>query len=92
LDKLFEYGFSDTEAFNSSERRGQGLFVARNYMAKMGGGIRFENQHDGVIFCVDLAGSRYFCESFYRPPCPTSGKNYATANACGCRQLMLVVP
>ena len=27
-------------------------------------------------------GSRYFCESFYGHPCPTSGKNYATANAC----------
>src|SRR5664280_658425 len=30
------------------------------------------------------AGSRYFCESFYGHPCPTSGKNYATANAFGC--------
>ncbi|MGZ8224862.1 MAG: hypothetical protein ACXWTE_06995, partial [Methylobacter sp.] len=30
------------------------------------------------------AGSRYFCESFYEHPCPTSGKNYATAHACGC--------
>ena len=29
-------------------------------------------------------GSRYFCESFYGHPCPTSGKSYATANACGC--------
>jgi len=29
------------------------------------------------------AGSRYFCESFYGHPCPTSGKNHATANACG---------
>jgi hypothetical protein len=28
-------------------------------------------------------GSRYFCESFYGHPCPTSGKNYATAYACG---------
>jgi hypothetical protein len=30
-----------------------------------------------------MAGSRYFCESFYGHPCPTSGKNYATANAFG---------
>jgi|GEM_PF-1792840 len=30
------------------------------------------------------SGSRYFCESFYGHPCPTSGKSYATANACGC--------
>jgi hypothetical protein len=29
-------------------------------------------------------GSRYFCESFYGPPSPTSGKSYATAYACGC--------
>ena len=29
------------------------------------------------------SGSRYFCESFYGHPCPTSGKNYATANAFG---------
>jgi hypothetical protein len=28
-------------------------------------------------------GSRYFCESFYGHPCPTSCKNYATAYACG---------
>ncbi|MFI3118833.1 MAG: twin-arginine translocation signal domain-containing protein, partial [Methylococcaceae bacterium] len=32
---------------------------------------------------LDHAGSRYFCESFYGHPCPTSGKNYATAHACG---------
>ena len=30
-----------------------------------------------------VAGSRYFCGSFYGHPCPTSGKNYATANAFG---------
>src|SRR5664280_2357012 len=30
-----------------------------------------------------LAGSRYFCGSFYGHPSPTSGKNYATANAFG---------
>jgi hypothetical protein len=29
-------------------------------------------------------GSRYFCKSFYEHPCSTSGKNHATANACGC--------
>jgi type I restriction enzyme R subunit len=29
------------------------------------------------------AGSRYFCESFYGHPCPTSGKNYATIIAFG---------
>ncbi|WP_340121633.1 hypothetical protein [Methylobacter svalbardensis] len=30
------------------------------------------------------AGSRYFCDSFYGHPYPTSGKNHATADACGC--------
>src|SRR5450759_4404987 len=39
------------------------------------------------IYAVNLygkhAGSRYFCESFDGLPCPTSGKNYATANAFG---------
>jgi len=34
--------------------------------------------------CKMPPGSRYFCESFYGHPCPTSGKSYATANACGC--------
>ena len=33
---------------------------------------------------AERAGSRYFCESFFGHPCPTSGKNYATANAFGC--------
>src|SRR5664280_1514913 len=34
-------------------------------------------------FPLGIAGSRYFCGSFYGHPCPTSGKNYATANAFG---------
>ena len=39
----------------------------------------------GVIIneLIDIAGSGYFCESFYGHPYPTSGKNYATANAFG---------
>ncbi|WP_333876143.1 hypothetical protein [Methylobacter sp.] len=37
-----------------------------------------------AIKSIESPGSRYFCESFYGPPSPTSGKNYATANACGC--------
>ena len=45
------------------------------------------SQH--LTVCLDhkqqiYAGSRYFCESFFGHPCPTSGKNYATANAFGC--------
>ncbi|MGR9014625.1 MAG: sensor histidine kinase [Gammaproteobacteria bacterium] len=53
LDKIFEYGISGT-ALNGRERRGQGLFVARTYMAKMGGTIRAENQNDGVAFVLTL--------------------------------------
>jgi IS30 family transposase len=30
------------------------------------------------------AGSRYFCERFFRAPARKISKNYATANACGC--------
>ena len=36
------------------ERRGQGLFVARTYMAKMGGTIRARNVVDGVEFVLSL--------------------------------------
>jgi|GEM_PF-5066929 len=38
----------------------------------------------GLNVMKPCPGSRYFCESFYGHPCPTSGKSYATANACGC--------
>lgn len=44
-------------------------------------------QNTGTIATLDfgfVSGSCYFCESFYEYPCSTSGKNYATANACGC--------
>jgi type I restriction enzyme M protein len=48
-------------------------------------------EHKGIGFITKLygdfeeseAGSRYFCESFFGHPCPTSGKNHATANAFG---------
>lgn len=53
LDKIFEYGVTDTSAQNREEGRGQGLFVARTYMAKMGGTVSASNTDDGVRF--DLA-------------------------------------
>jgi type IV secretory pathway VirD2 relaxase len=46
------------------------------------GKLEMENDR-GEIFTGKEAGSRYFCESFFGHPCPTSGKNYATANAFG---------
>ncbi len=35
--------------------RGQGLFVARTYLAKMGGSIVARNEADGVCFEITLA-------------------------------------
>ena len=42
----------------------------------------FKNHRQMMDYAMH-SGSRYFCESFYEHPCSTSGKNYATANACG---------
>ncbi|HEY4079607.1 MAG TPA: HAMP domain-containing sensor histidine kinase [Burkholderiaceae bacterium] len=53
LEKIFEYGVSDTPASNG-ERRGQGLFVARSYLAKMDGRIEAVNAPDGVSFVISL--------------------------------------
>ena len=53
---IFEYGVSDPGASVGADRdennpdrghRGQGLFVAKTYMAKMGGTIVAENLPDG---------------------------------------------
>lgn len=54
LEKIFEYGVSDAEAENGNGNRGQGLFVAKTYMAKMGGTIMAENLSDGVAFTLTL--------------------------------------
>lgn len=50
FDKIFEYGVSDHKAENTSATRGQGLFVAKTYMAKMGGTVAANNEADGVSF------------------------------------------
>lgn len=55
LDKVFDYGVSDGAANGGQgEGRGQGLFVARTYMAKMGGTITAANVGDGVTFTLRL--------------------------------------
>ncbi|MBL8482595.1 MAG: HAMP domain-containing histidine kinase, partial [Rhodocyclaceae bacterium] len=54
LARIFEYGVSDPNAAGSPERRGQGLFVAKTYLAKMGGTIAAENVADGVLFKLSL--------------------------------------
>ena len=50
FDKIFEYGVSDPKSESSSATRGQGLFVAKTYMAKMGGTVTAKNEADGVSF------------------------------------------
>jgi signal transduction histidine kinase len=64
LERIFEYGVSETPAGDddpnsaggpsTSSQRGQGLFVARTYMAKMGGTIVARNCADGVEFILAL--------------------------------------
>lgn len=52
LDKIFEYGVSDQPDTGAAGQRGQGLFVAKTYMAKMGGTIAARNLDGGV--CLEL--------------------------------------
>jgi signal transduction histidine kinase len=62
LERIFEYGVSEgngtaeaaAEPLPSAGQRGQGLFVARTYMAKMGGTIAARNCADGVEFTLEL--------------------------------------
>lgn len=52
LESIFDYGVSDGGA--DSGRRGQGLFVVRTYLAKMGGTVRCRNADGGVVFELAL--------------------------------------
>ncbi|CUI07202.1 sensor histidine kinase [Massilia antarctica] len=54
IGTIFEYGVSDQEEAGAHGNRGQGLFVARTYMAKMGGTIVARNLDDGVAFVLTL--------------------------------------
>jgi signal transduction histidine kinase len=54
LDLIFEYGVSDQDDSGANGNRGQGLFVAKTYMAKMGGTISASNADDGVCFVLGL--------------------------------------
>lgn len=58
LERIFEYGVSDQPEAAAAGNRGQGLFVARTYMAKMGGTISARNTGDGVEFVLALPGVR----------------------------------
>jgi signal transduction histidine kinase len=54
LERIFEYGVSQHNPSTQGEQRGQGLFVAKTYMAKMGGTIHATNTADGVEFVLQL--------------------------------------
>jgi sensor histidine kinase regulating citrate/malate metabolism len=54
IDQIFEYGVSEQPEAGARGNRGQGLFVARTYMAKMGGTISARNVDDGVSFLLTL--------------------------------------
>ena len=54
IDQIFEYGVSEQPEAGARGNRGQGLFVARTYMAKMGGTISARNVEDGVSFLLTL--------------------------------------
>lgn len=58
LGRVFEYGVSGTGEGGAEDagegRRGQGLFVAKTYLAKMGGSIEARNAADGVSFVMRL--------------------------------------
>jgi two-component system, OmpR family, sensor kinase len=58
LERVFEYGVSSGgDTASDAARRGQGLFVARTYMGKMGGTIEARNEGDGVTLRLTLARS-----------------------------------
>jgi two-component system, OmpR family, sensor kinase len=54
LERIFDYGVSDAGVDEGTGRRGQGLFVARTYLAKMGGSVRALNSEGGVRFELGL--------------------------------------
>jgi signal transduction histidine kinase len=57
IDRIFEYGVSGAhEGAGEAQapQRGQGLFVAKTYMAKMGGTVTAENVAGGVSIVLTL--------------------------------------
>ena len=54
LHRIFEYGVSDSPLGDAGAHRGQGLYVAKTYMAKMGGTVEARNVFDGVEFVLTL--------------------------------------
>ena len=53
IERIFDYGVSTAEPAEG-QGRGQGLFVARTYLAKMDGRIAVANEAGGVRFTIAL--------------------------------------
>lgn len=54
IGNIFEYGVSEQAEPGAGGSRGQGQFVAKTYMAKMGGTIAAHNLDGGVSFVMSL--------------------------------------
>jgi two-component system, OmpR family, sensor kinase len=55
LPNIFDYGVSGSKiSADDASHRGQGLFVVKSYMGKMGGSVHAENVEDGVAFLLRL--------------------------------------
>ncbi len=54
LHHIFDYGVSGNNEEIASERRGQGLFICKSYITKMGGSISVSNTSNGVVFVIRL--------------------------------------
>ncbi|MES2947274.1 MAG: HAMP domain-containing sensor histidine kinase [Pseudomonadota bacterium] len=54
MNQIFEYGVSGQAESGVNGNRGQGLFVAKTYMAKMGGTITARNDGNGVSVVLGL--------------------------------------
>ena len=54
IGKIFEYGVSELSSSDAGSHRGQGLFVARIYMAKMRGTVEAANCDKGVELVLRL--------------------------------------
>jgi two-component system, OmpR family, sensor kinase len=55
LPSIFDYGVSSSKSSaDDASHRGQGLFVAKSYMGKMGGSVQAQNTAHGVVFELRL--------------------------------------
>lgn len=53
IDEIFEYGVSSRHS--NGDHQGLGLFVAKQYIKKMGGDVHVKNIEGGVRFAIKLA-------------------------------------